>query len=316
MSKPSPLLAQLKRITEQAQHGGNVVSLPVLTAAPLPAPAGDPAGNPEYSAMLAELDAMVPQQNAAQAHTDAEEDGRSGPGLASVAASPAPGFGTTLAAQVATLTAASAAAKASGPVTASQGIDLVNLTHFVATLSGEATIWREGVDAETSEYSVVPVSQSSFRLEFAPLKVGVNTANGIRTMSIADIWLGDKRRREYPGGVVFEPEGSARIGCFNTWRGFGVTPKAGDPSPMIDHVYMLCGGSALLAEYMLNWLAFVVQRPGTRPEVAMVLRGGQGTGKGTVVRIVLAIFGPHGLHITQPRHLTGNFNSHLRRASR
>ena len=46
----------------------------------------------------------------------------------------------------------------------------------------------------------------------------------------------------------------------------------------------------------------------------MVLKGGRGTGKGTLFRVMLMIFGKHGLHLTQPKHLVGNFNAHLRTA--
>ena len=44
------------------------------------------------------------------------------------------------------------------------------------------------------------------------------------------------------------------------------------------------------------------------------MRGGRGTGKGTLFRAMSMIFGRHGLHITQSKHLVGNFNSHLRSA--
>ncbi|MBV8092318.1 MAG: hypothetical protein JO110_03610 [Acetobacteraceae bacterium] len=42
------------------------------------------------------------------------------------------------------------------------------------------------------------------------------------------------------------------------------------------------------------------------------MRGGEGTGKGTVARVLMRIFGHHSLQISNPKHLTGNFNLHLR----
>jgi len=95
------------------------------------------------------------------------------------------------------------------------------------------------------------------------------------------------------------------------WRGFAVEPQQGDPTPFIEHAQAVCGEDGAAADYMLNWMAFSVQRPGTQPEVALVLRGGQGTGKGTLGRLLLRFFGPHGRHLTQQRHLVGNFNAHL-----
>ena len=162
--------------------------------------------------------------------------------------------------------------------------------------------------------TVVPVSFPSVTLEFAPYTVDLPTPSGVKSIPVAELWRKSRHRREYPGGVILLPEGTTPPDCFNLWQGFGMDPKAGDASPMIQHVGMLCSGNAALAEYVLNWFAVCVQRPGGRPEVAMVLRGGRGTGKGTVFRIMLMIFGTHGLHITQPKHLIGNFNSHLRTA--
>jgi hypothetical protein len=304
MSKPS-LLAQVRR-TVGRESVDNVVPIggSSLTRAlnsfdaPTKAPATQPetavtqpAVQPEFEGALtaeqcAELDKMM---------LDAE----------------------TLPARVAPVAAPSAAIAptaapvAAGPLTAAEGIALVNKTHAIGPYAGEVVILREGTDSVTGYPTIGPISQSSFRLEFATVKVEANTATGIRKMPIADIWLAAEGRREYPGGVVFDPENPGRPGCYNTWRGFGVTPKSGDAGPMIEHVYMLCHGVAAHAEWLLNWLAFTVQRPGTMPETAIVLRGGQGTGKGTLCRILALIWGPHGLHITQPKHLTGNFNAHL-----
>jgi hypothetical protein len=195
------------------------------------------------------------------------------------------------------------------------GITFANQTHFTAPLSGEMTVWRCGVDHETGAQTVTPVSMNSVRLEFAPYTVPKLTPgpNGSVTHTrLADAWFHSGDRREYPGGVILQPEGPTPPGYFNLWQGFGVARKSGDPGPLVVLIYALCDYNRELAEYVLNWLAFCVQRPGTRPEVALVLRGKQGTGKGTLFRVMRKIFGRHGLHITQPKHLTGHFNAHLR----
>jgi hypothetical protein len=57
-----------------------------------------------------------------------------------------------------------------------------------------------------------------------------------------------------------------------------------------------------------------VQKPGIQGEVAVVLRGERGTGKGVFARAFGSLFGQHFLHLSDARHLTGNFNAHLRDA--
>ncbi|MFL5281561.1 MAG: primase-helicase family protein [Rhodopila sp.] len=42
------------------------------------------------------------------------------------------------------------------------------------------------------------------------------------------------------------------------------------------------------------------------------MRGGEGTGKGTLAKVLRHIFGQHGMAISNSKHLTGNFNGHLR----
>ena len=61
-------------------------------------------------------------------------------------------------------------------------------------------------------------------------------------------------------------------------------------------------------------MAFAVQHPGKLPEVALVLRGKQGTGKGVFARWFGELFGQHFLHLSQARHVAGNFNAHLQDA--
>jgi len=74
---------------------------------------------------------------------------------------------------------------------------------------------------------------------------------------------------------------------------------------------ILCSGDDRVFEYLLSWLARCVQKPERPAEVAIVMCGGRGTGKGAFVRAFGSIFGQHFTHISQARHLTGNFNAHL-----
>jgi hypothetical protein len=55
-----------------------------------------------------------------------------------------------------------------------------------------------------------------------------------------------------------------------------------------------------------------VQHPGELAEVALVLKGGKGSGKGVFGNAIAKCFGEHGLHIFHQSHLTGKFNGHLR----
>lgn len=127
-------------------------------------------------------------------------------------------------------------------------------------------------------------------------------------------WLKWTKRRTYqgidlvPGG----PEVSAE-GYLNLWRGFGCEAKAGDWSLMKRHIReVLAAGDDVAAVYIMKFAAWAVQNPDKRAEVALVFRGGKGSGKGTFANALKDIFGAHGLQIFSPKHLVGNFNAHLR----
>ena len=62
----------------------------------------------------------------------------------------------------------------------------------------------------------------------------------------------------------------------------------------------------------MGWMATAVQHPDWTGQVAIVIRGKQGTGKGMFVKTFGSLFGRHFLQISDPKHLVGNFNSHLR----
>ena len=61
-------------------------------------------------------------------------------------------------------------------------------------------------------------------------------------------------------------------------------------------------------------MAKAVQDPGERGEVALVMQGGQGTGKGIFAREYGKLWSQHFLPITHARHLVGHFNAHLQDA--
>jgi len=132
-----------------------------------------------------------------------------------------------------------------------------------------------------------------------------------RFKPLAEVWLSSPDRRQYDG-VVFSPQVDTP-GCYNLWKGFPVKPAVGDCSKFLQHVEkVVCKGNVGVADYVLNWCAHLVQRPAELPEVALVLRGLQGTGKGVFVRALTGLVGTaHSAHLTSMNQIVGRFNLHL-----
>jgi hypothetical protein len=118
-------------------------------------------------------------------------------------------------------------------------------------------------------------------------------------------------RRQYET-LVFAPNRTVE-GAYNLWRGFACEPVPGDCDLFLDHVRNnICNGNEEHYDYLLNWMARAVQQPDSPGEVAVVLRGGRGTGKSLFARQFGSLFGSHFLQVSDPKHLVGNFNAHLR----
>jgi hypothetical protein len=129
-----------------------------------------------------------------------------------------------------------------------------------------------------------------------------------RTEPISAYWLTHPERRTYPRGVTFAP-GQSPKGMLNLWRGWEVTPDdSASCSLFREHVTsVICRGNMDHAAYVFGWLAHLVQRPAEKPGVAIVLRGGKGAGKDTVVEYLAAMIGRHHVPtVSHENHVVGN----------
>ena len=145
------------------------------------------------------------------------------------------------------------------------------------------------------------------------VQAGVNAKSGLPEMKpLGAWWLGHPHRRQY-NHITFAP-GQEVDGAYNLWKGFAVTAWPGDKHlGFLEHVrHNVCQGNEEHYAYLLGWMARAVQCPGQQGEVAVVLRGGKGVGKSFVAEHFGRLFGRHYLKVSQPGHLVGNFNSHLR----
>jgi hypothetical protein len=127
-------------------------------------------------------------------------------------------------------------------------------------------------------------------------------------------WLGHPERRQY-GGVVYAPNATP-TDQLNLWTGWSCQQREGDCKLYLDHLRdNICSGKPEYYDYLLNWMAHAVQHPEKQGEVAVVLRGNEGVGKGVCATQFGQLYGPHFLHVSQRKHLTGHFNAHLQQCS-
>lgn len=187
-------------------------------------------------------------------------------------------------------------------------LEEMNEKYFVSRIGGKTFVCWEEFDQVLQRYSLQTSSVSDFKNFHSNRIVLV----GEERKRIGHAWFDDTMRRQYQK-IVFHPEGEPLSDCYNLWKGFAVTPKQGDWSLYERHLReLVCRGVESHCWYLIRWMAYAVQHPGRPGQVAVVLRGERGAGKGIVAQNFGLLFGQHFLQIFSPKHLVGHFNVHLR----
>ena len=197
-------------------------------------------------------------------------------------------------------------------------IEELNQKHFVTMIGGKTTVVNEIHDPAMERNLLTYSTPSDFKNFYSNRFITIDD----RPVPIGQHWFKHPARRQYPGITFIPGETSPYMGNYNLWKGFNVSPKAFNStepdnvegfSIFWDHIINnIANGNDKSAMYVIGWMADMVQHPRKRLGVSLVLRSDeQGTGKGLFAKIFGHIFGKHYLHVTNPRHLTGNFNAHL-----
>jgi putative DNA primase/helicase len=131
-------------------------------------------------------------------------------------------------------------------------------------------------------------------------------------MNPAKAWLQwPKKVHKY--GIYFYPGKSSNIhhseNQLNKFLGFAIEPKVGDVTPFIELIDYLSQQNGIIANYLLDWCAHLLQKPWEKPSVAVVFAGMPGGGKGSLVKPLMMILGAHGTQLNGARLLTGRFNT-------
>lgn len=109
-------------------------------------------------------------------------------------------------------------------------------------------------------------------------------------------------------------------GILNLWQGWPCRTDLTydhDDEPescrlFLDHMYYnICGGDDDVYTYLLGWMADALINAHRTSEVAIVLRGSQGSGKTFWANRFMDFFAPHTLTLDKPNQVTGGFNKHL-----
>jgi hypothetical protein len=190
----------------------------------------------------------------------------------------------------------------------------VNEKFALVSLQGRIRVMHEKLSVDG-----VPTQEFMTSADFGLLMCNEKSVIvGEKPVPLATYWMGSPQRRGYEG-ITFIPKGINAVGgdadnknYFNTWAGFMTTPKKGDCSKYLAHLKdVICAGDQEHYEFVVSWMAELVQRPERKIGCALVMKGGKGSGKGTIVKPLAEALGRHYMYVSSMQALLGNFNSHL-----
>ncbi|MBT7357189.1 MAG: hypothetical protein HN809_12410 [Rhodospirillaceae bacterium] len=167
--------------------------------------------------------------------------------------------------------------------------------YAIIQVKDKVRVCRYSFDPETNRFIWQLLSKSDFLLRE-------------KNSRDARDWLTNDAR--VYDGFTFDPcAGPVVHNHINLWKGWSVEPKPGVWAKLRSHIETVIAPGH--GEYVINWLAWSFQNPSQPAEVAIVLRGGRGTGKGMFARAVLKAAGQHSVHVSSAEQITGRFNAHL-----
>ena len=100
----------------------------------------------------------------------------------------------------------------------------------------------------------------------------------------------------------------------NFWVGHTVIPAPGNWSVIREFIFdVICGGDRGLFDYVIKYLAHMLQKPEEKPGIAIVMLSSEGCGKGSMFALLNAIWSRTTLEVSDVDHVVGTFNGLLER---
>jgi hypothetical protein len=144
-------------------------------------------------------------------------------------------------------------------------------------------------------------------------RIEVKSGDRVSLVPVSRLWLASERRNQSRDADYFGPGEAVPPGFLNLYRGLAVKPRHGSWEKLRWFLLNIaCAGDQKVYDYLLKFMQWKVQNPTKPTEVALVLLGKPGIGKGTFAHIFRLIFGgEHFVHFTDPVQAQNKFNTLL-----
>ncbi len=196
-------------------------------------------------------------------------------------------------------------------------IEEVNECHAVVIRGTKTVVMWEQYDPRFERYVLTFLKKSDFTEKMIwkiplPPQEG-DPAHKKKSMPLGKLWFESGLRLQYDA-IHFMPGQKVGPRELNSWTGFAVERRDDSEgwSRLKGHLLNnVAGGDRESYDYILNWLAFGVQRLEVPTGTALVLQGAKGAGKSILIVLYGALFGTHTWVTAISEDIVGRFNAHL-----
>ena len=167
-------------------------------------------------------------------------------------------------------------------------------------------------------------SQAKLKESYCHMSYLTFTKSSWIEVSFIDKWIKDKDIRKYDRVDLYPPPLKCPETHFNLWTGFEIENTKiteddekelkDDFQIVLNHFRLLFSDTDtdddLNYQYVMNYFANMIQKPGIKPEVAIILKSLEGLGKELAYNFFVRIFGEKYCFITQniEQYIFGEFN--------
>lgn len=111
--------------------------------------------------------------------------------------------------------------------------------------------------------------------------------------------------------IISDGHGGLR---YNLWQPCNVRAEAGDVEPFLMLVRLILDNDEVAVQFVLGFIAHMIQRPGQKMAFAILIIGAQGIGKSLFGQMATRVIGEANTAVLEMGALTGSFNGFLARA--
>ncbi len=188
-------------------------------------------------------------------------------------------------------------------------LQAINSQGALVTIGSDIRFMRyPDVEGETPTL----LRMATFVEENRPRKIMIGSAEEQKVVPLTDVWRDWSDRKHYKSLVFEPPPKIARPGSYNIFQGFREHPRGHKGWRRLrSHIWRnMCHRNRDWYDWVVTWMADIIQFPGRKMGSALITQGDPGSGKGEFWRHLRVLLSPYSMEVAQRSHLTGNFNKH------